>query len=322
VTIHEGFVGNSQPVKFATLNPKTMVIGDPTMIIQFISAPIVTPAGPPEDHPTVALSKSYKNLLGFYYKGHGPHTIADWFSGPLKPSIDRLLGFITTDAADETHLLAQIGGDLRVEETFTFNEKSDAETFAKDWPRRSDRQLGILMDLLGPRAPRSFDGVAKDLDQCTITTPGDGAEVVLATTNRWATLGSGALKDTLVHMVESLQQNRPVEQTPSLISPEETQARALAQQIAEKCDLAMTKNSPDVTQGQDISKLITALSRGVKGSGVYRNVSYRDAGAKKIRCRLPQLLEWQNGQLKMVLKDAPVVEIENDDQAMAAKDDE
>ena len=155
VTTHEGFVGNSQPVKFATLNPKTMVIGDPTMIIQFISAPIVTPAGPPEDHPTVALSKSYKNLLGFYYKGHGPHTIADWFSGPLKPSIDRLLGFITTDAADETHLLAQIGGDLRVEETFTFNEKSDAETFAKDWPRRSDRQLGILMDLLGPRAPRS-----------------------------------------------------------------------------------------------------------------------------------------------------------------------
>jgi hypothetical protein len=73
---------------------------------------------------------------------------------------------------------------------------------------------------------------------------------------------------------------------------------------------------------QDISKLITALSRGVKGSGVYRNVSYRVAGAKKIRCRLPQLLEWQNGQLKMVLKDAPVVEIENDDQAMAAKDDE
>ncbi|MDF1787007.1 MAG: hypothetical protein P1U82_14160 [Verrucomicrobiales bacterium] len=103
--------------------------------------------------------------------------------------------------------------------------------------------------------------------------------MVLATTNRWATLGSGALKDTLVHMVESLQQNRPVEQTPSLISPEETQARALAQQIAEKCDLAMTKDSPDVTQGQDISKLITALSRGVKGSGVYRNVSYRVAGA-------------------------------------------
>jgi hypothetical protein len=144
--------------------------------------------------------------------------------------------------------------------------------------------------------------------------------VVLATTNRWATLGSGALKDTLVHMVESLQQNRPVEQTPSLISPEETQARALAQQIAEKCDLAMKKNSPDVTQGQDISKLITALSRGVNGSGVYRNVSYRVAGAEKIRCRLLQLLEWQDGQLKVVLKDPPAVEeIENDDQA---KDDE
>ena len=323
VTIHEGFVGNSQPVKFAILNPKTMVIGDPRMTMQFISAPAVSPDGPPENHPTVTLSKSPKDLLSFYHTRNGLESIANWFSGPLRPSIDRLIGFIKTDASAETQLLTQIGGDLRVDATFTFDEQSDAETFAKSWRNRANRQLGMFTNLLCPRTPSSFDGVAQDLDQCTITTPGNEAKVTLATTNRWATLGSGVLKDTLVHLVESLQQNRPVDQTPSLISPEETEARSLAQQIADKCGLAISKKSNDIVEGQDLSKLITAMSRGVTGSGAYRNAEYRVAGADKMRSRLLQLihlLEWQDGKLRVVLKDPPV--LEDDGPAMAVKDEE
>jgi hypothetical protein len=320
VTIHEGFVGNSQPVKFAILNPKTLVIGDPDMTMQFISSPVVTPNGPPSNHPTVALSNSPKDLLGFYHTRNGLDTFADWFLDPLRPSIDRLLGFIKTEAADETHLLARVGGDLRVDATFAFNEQSDAETFARGWRKRANRQMGIFKELLGPRAPISFDGVAQDLDQCTITTPGNEAKVVLATTNRWGTLGSDMLKDTFVHLVESLQQNRSIDHTPSLISPEETQARSLALQIVEKSGLAMTKNSPDVTPGQDISELITALSRGVNGSGVYRNVEYRVDGAEKIRGRLLQLLKWQDGQLVLDLK-APPVE-EDNGPAIAVKEND
>ena len=82
----------------------------------------------------------------------------------------------------------------------------------------------------------------------------------------------------------------------------------------------MTKNSPDVTPGQDISELITALSRGVNGSGVYRNVEYRVDGAEKMRGRLLQLLKWQDGQLVLDLKAPPVVE--DNGPAMAVKEDD
>ena len=65
------------------------------------------------------------------------------------------------------------------------------------------------------------------------------------------------------------------------------------------------------------------MSRGVTGSGAYRNAEYRVAGADKMRSRLLQLihlLEWQDGKLRVVLKDPPV--LEDDGPAMAVKDEE
>lgn len=50
--VHEGFVGRRTEIKFAMLNPKTIVIGDPALAMQFLSAPEPPPSDNLIDRPT------------------------------------------------------------------------------------------------------------------------------------------------------------------------------------------------------------------------------------------------------------------------------
>ena len=302
LVVYDGFINKSHTVKFAVLNPRTMVIGDPNIVMGFIKAPTASSLS---KNPARILADSPKDVLGMYHTREGLQVVRTLLPESVKPTLDRVLALAALEEADDVRVLTQIGGDLRIEGLINFATEAKAAAFAQSWSKQASERLDRFLSLLGPQAPRSFEGAAKDLDRCTVVATGREASLNLETTNRWATLGSLGIKDALVHLVGAFQKQLP-NKAPALMSLEETEARAVAQRIAEKFELAMAAGTTDVSVGHDIGKLIDAMNAGVRGGGVYRKVSYRVDQASKYKARLLQLLQWQGDTLVVVLSDPPV----------------
>jgi hypothetical protein len=76
------------------------------------------------------------------------------------------------------------------------------------------------------------------------------------------------------------------------MTPDELEARETAHQIAYKYERGLEAGAKELEGINDLETIVKTLANGVRGSGPYRNVTYRVPSAKKLLPRVVELLEW------------------------------
>lgn len=292
VSVNDGFVGRRTEIKFALLDPRTLVIGDPEMTMQFLSAPKTLPSGELLDQPAHVLANSKRDWLGLYCSRRSLADLRDLLPEPHKPAASRLIDYLSSSEASSSQLLARIGVDVRVDGVFEFTSSAAATQFAGDWGEMAEARLRELMLMLGPNG-KALVGAKTDLSHGRVQAESSHARLGLSVANRWAMLDPKTVKGTVLNLIEVFRMN-PI-QAPRLISPEESEARMTAHQIVHKYDRGVAAGSEALAGLTDIELIVDKLATGVRGGGPYRNVTYRVPQARELFDRVVELLEWDAG---------------------------
>lgn len=298
ISVYEGFVSRREQVKFALLDPHTVAIGDPDMIMRFLLAPMNPPSGELLDQPGHALAASGNDWIGTYHEKGALDVLATILPEAIQPAAQRLFDFVRNGQALEGKVLARLGVDVRVDGDLIFENEEKARIFVQSWDGLVDERLKRLKTMLGPNA-KSLKGARADLSRCVVEAEKDRVGVGLSVANRWATVSSDKVKSTVVHLLTAFQQ--PMPPMPTLMSPEELAAREAAREITQKYDRAVAAGARELEGVDDIETIVRKLGEGVRGAGAYHKVSYRVPQAGKLGGRVVELLAWGEGENQLVV---------------------
>ena len=301
VALHEGFVGKRHAVRFAILNAKTMVIGDPSITTKFVSASAPEAQGSSLDNPAQTLAGASNDLLGCFYTKGALTRLKGQLPKPLLPVAERLMGFMQTGEAEQEKVLARVGMDLKIDGVFTFGSEAKAKAFASGWKGEMDGRLQALLSLLGAHAS-VMEGSSKDLDACVVHAIAKDAKLNLSVPNRWASMGADSAREMLGYLVDAFQK-KPIEKAPSLLTGEELEARAIARQVEHEYAQSLAAGSKVLVDVRDIETIVKTLQGGVRGEGAYRKVVYKVPKSEGRLRRVLELLEWKGDELVMTIRE-------------------
>ncbi len=302
LSVSEGFIGKSRAIRFAVINPKLVVLGDPNITMRLVRA--IT------DPTTISIEKesalkqlvpSGQEWFGWYHRQGALAHVKAALPNAYASHIDRMMGWLRSAESDDGEFFVSIGNALHVQSHLQFATAGEAERFSKAWSESAKGKFQEVMAALGTHAPQ-FREAEQDLNRVVVSTQGEIAEVSLAVPNRWANNSSTVLKSKLVQLAEAFQKE-PTNHTPALMTPEEMRARQLARQVEHQYAEALRAGAKALGGVKDPTAIVELLQKGVNGSSPYHNIVYRVGKAdEEVTARALELLEWRQDELVMVIK--------------------